>query len=62
MYEKPYNAWFWIFTILASTEIFSGVCFLIFGTGEVQNWNEGKKKTENVTKVEETGKLMEIKE
>ncbi|XP_055387267.1 sialin [Condylostylus longicornis] len=53
--DKTYLAWQKVFSILAATYIGGAVIYLIFGTGELQSWNNPpeRKKKHNDTDLEQ---------
>lgn len=40
------NEWQYVFAIGALVYIVPGITFLLFGSGEVQEWNEKKEKVD----------------
>lgn len=38
--SQTFEQWKWVFWILVGIYLFAGVVYLLFGTGELQSWNQ----------------------
>lgn len=59
--QKSYAPWQIVFGILASTYIFGAIVYLIFGSGELQHWNNPPEKKKPGEKDEEEGLPLQDK-
>lgn len=55
--QQSYHTWQLIFWILAGTYISAALVFAVFGSGEMQPWNNPPEKVKDVVSAEEGAPL-----
>lgn len=57
--SQTFDQWRWVFWILVGIYLFAGLVYLVFGTGELQHWNQVKSDEENGPEAVPLSKIKE---